>query len=220
VTSPALVAVLLVVGVVVLGVPLWWVATSDGLAARSRRVDACAAWVDGRLWRRHDLVRSAVLLVEGFAPAERDVLDDVTVARAVAVAARGGERRRQSGAEAGLGRAVARLLAVAQEYPALRSNAAFVALQCELVRAEEDIAQARQVLNGAVGALNQAVRAFPGSLVARVCGVRPAESLRPGDHRDMSAVRPPRIILPAREPRPLVPTARAQQDDPRPGARP
>ena len=235
-SSPALVAVLLGVGVVVLGVPLWWVATSDRLAARVRRIEACAAWTEGRLRRRHELVRSLVLLVEGCAPHAGPALDEVTAARAGAVAALGGHRLRQSGAEAFLGRSLARLLAVTQEHPALRAHAGLAALRRELDRTEDDIARARRVLNDAVLALERDRRSFPASVVARARRIGPGQVLRSVDHRRAAVATPARTVLPAVLPsaqpsalppvpppvlpRPLVPAARAQQDDPRPGARP
>ncbi|WP_088319041.1 LemA family protein [Kineosporia sp. R_H_3] len=165
----------------VVGVLLWGVVTFNRLVARRQQVEASGAQVDVQLKRRHDLVPNLVETVKGYAVHERGTFEAVTAARGSAVAALGGPREQQAQAEAALGGALSRLLAIGEAYPELRASATFLALQSELAETEDKIAYARQFLNGSVQGLNTAVQSFPTSLVAGVTGFAAAEYFRAGD---------------------------------------
>src|SRR5437867_1328285 len=83
--------------------------------------------IDVQLKRRHDLIPNLVETVRGYAAHEREVFEAVTAARSTAVAASGPTQR--AGAEGALTGALARLMAVAENYPELRANQNFLALQ-------------------------------------------------------------------------------------------
>jgi LemA protein len=125
--------------------------------------------VDVELNRRHDLIPNLVETVKGYATQERTVLTAVTEARAAAVTA---SQTATSGvaqhaqAENTLGRALGGLLAVAENYPDLKSSQNFLALQQQLAETEDRIAAARRFYNGNVRALNTRIETFPSSLVA------------------------------------------------------
>ncbi|WP_088283024.1 LemA family protein [Kineosporia sp. A_224] len=170
------VLVLLVVGVL-----LWGVVIYNRLVARRQQVAASGAQVDVQLKRRHDLVPNLVETVRGYAVHERGTFEAVTAARGSAVAALGGPREPQAQAEAALGGALSRLLAIGEAYPDLRASATFHALQSELADTEDKIAYARQFLNGSVQGLNTAVQSFPSSVVAGLTGFGPAEYFRAAD---------------------------------------
>lgn len=135
------------------------------------------AWsgIDVQLKRRADLIPNLVDTVKAYAGHERATLDAVTELRARAqelprddVAARGE-------AEARLGGALVRLIAVAEAYPDLKANQNFLELQKALSATENDIQYARRYYNGAVRALNIKVESVPSNIVAASFGFRAAQ---------------------------------------------
>jgi len=172
---------LVVLGVVGLAVilALWWfVSVGNGLVARELAVREAWAQVQNVYQRRADLVPNLVEVVRGFAAQERTVLEEVTRARASVAGIqvtpevlRDPEALRKfQDAQAALGGALGRLLAVVERYPDLKSNQNFLALQSQLEGTENRIAVERRRYNEAVREYNTAVSRFPGSLVASLRG--------------------------------------------------
>ena len=132
---------------------------------------AKAQWaeVENQYQRRSDLIPNLVSTVQGYAKQEKDVLEAVTEARAKATAIHvdasqltDPEKIKQmQEAQAQLSGALGRLLAVSENYPDLKSNANFLALQAQLEGTENRIAVARRDYIGAVQAYNTALRTFP-----------------------------------------------------------
>ena len=132
---------------------------------------AKAQWaeVQNQYQRRSDLIPNLVSTVQGYAKQEKDVLEAVTEARAKATAIHvdasqltDPEKIKQvQEAQAALSGALGRLLAVSENYPDLKSNANFLALQAQLEGTENRIAVARRDYIGAVQAYNTALRTFP-----------------------------------------------------------
>lgn len=137
---------------------------------------AKARWADvqNNYQRRADLIPNLVATVEGFAEQERDVLTSVVEARAkatqITVSADdlGDPAKIEAFQEAQsqLGGALGRLIAVSENYPELRSNQNFLALQSQLEGTENRIAVARRDYIEAVRAYNTELRTFPGVLWA------------------------------------------------------
>ena len=126
--------------------------------------------VDVELTRRHDLIPNLVETVKGYAAHERTVLEAVTDARTQAQAAATGGvgPAGQAQAENALVRSLGGLFAVAENYPTLKADTNFLALQQQLGETEDRIAAARRFYNGNVRALNTRIEAFPSSIVASV----------------------------------------------------
>jgi LemA protein len=132
------------------------------------RVRTENAWsqIDVQLRRRYDLIPNLVETVKGYATHERELFEEVTKARAGAEAASsvGDQARAEDELTAGL----RRLIAVAEDYPQLKANENFLALQEELTGTESKIAFARQFYNDQVARLNTLIQSFPPSIVARL----------------------------------------------------
>ena len=128
--------------------------------------------------RRADLVPNLVSTVQGYAAHEKDVLTQVTAARAqVGSIAATPELTKDpeafakfQQAQAGLSSALSRLLVVAENYPNLKADAAFRDLQAQLEGTENRIAVARNRYIKSVEAYNVAVRTFPNNLTAMALG--------------------------------------------------
>jgi LemA protein len=124
------------------------------------------AWadIDVQLKRRYDLIPNLVSTVQGYASHEKNVFEDVTNARAVAMGA--GSLAEKGHAENTLAGALKSVFAVAEAYPELKANQNFLALQNELTDTEDKIQSARRFYNGNVRDLNTAIQVFPGNIIA------------------------------------------------------
>jgi LemA protein len=139
---------------------------------------AKAKWSDvlNQYQRRADLIPNLVETVKGYAAHERQVLEDVTKARASAtqiqipadVVTNPEAFKRFQEAQAQLSGALARLLAVSERYPDLKANQNFLALQSQLEGTENRIAVARRDYIEAVRIYNTELRTFPGVVWAAI----------------------------------------------------
>jgi LemA protein len=165
-------AVWILVGVVVLLllVAIW---AFNRLVSLRNRVDNGWSQIDVQLRRRYDLIPNLVETVKGYAAHERELLEDVTSARARAMDASSVPDQAQ--AENQVTRGMRQLLAVAENYPDLKANQSFLALQEELTATESKIAYARQFYNDQVMRLNTAIGSFPSNVIAGLFGFRPRE---------------------------------------------
>jgi LemA protein len=132
---------------------------------------AKARWSDvqNQYQRRADLIPNLVATVQGYAKQEKDVLTAVVEARAQATKITvdasqltdPDKLKAFQDAQNQLTGALGRLLAVTENYPDLKSNANFLALQSQLEGTENRIAVARRDYIEAVRAYNTALRTFP-----------------------------------------------------------
>jgi LemA protein len=158
-----------------------YVSIGNDLVAREQAMREAWAQVQNVYQRRADLIPNLVETVKGFAAQERAVLEEVTRARASVAAVqvtpellRDPEALRKfQEAQAQLGGALSRVLAVVERYPELKSNQNFLALQSQLEGTENRIQVERRRFNEAVRDYNTAIRRFPGSLVASLRGFAP-----------------------------------------------
>ena len=137
---------------------------------------AKAKWSDvqNNYQRRADLIPNLVATVQGYAKQEKDVLTAVVEARAKATQVRvdasqltDPEKIKQfQEAQSQLSGALGRLLAVSENYPDLKSNQNFLALQSQLEGTENRITIARRDYIDAVRAYNTELRTFPGVIWA------------------------------------------------------
>ena len=137
---------------------------------------AKARWADvqNNYQRRADLIPNLVATVQGYAKQEKDVLTAVVEARAKATQVKidaseltDPEKLKQfQDAQNQLTGALGRLLAVSENYPDLKSNQNFLALQSQLEGTENRIAVARRDYIEAVRVYNTTLKTFPGVLWA------------------------------------------------------
>jgi LemA protein len=123
--------------------------------------------IDTELRRRYDLIPNLVETVKGYAAHERTVFENVTKARAAAAAATGSPAE-QAAAEGPLVAALRQLFAVVENYPDLKANQNFLALQGELTNTEDRLQTSRRFYNANVRDYNQRVQQFPSMIVARM----------------------------------------------------
>ncbi|HWQ71906.1 MAG TPA: LemA family protein [Desulfitobacteriaceae bacterium] len=152
--------------IVILGVML--TSGYNNLVKNSENVNGKWSQIQNQLQRRADLIPNLVETVKGYAAQEKSIFTEVAEARAkLAGAATVGEAAQADQALTG---ALSRLLAIAENYPQLKSDANFRALQDELAGTENRIATARMDYNNAVQLYNTKIKTFPTSLYAGIFG--------------------------------------------------
>ncbi|MFC1924615.1 LemA family protein [Chloroflexota bacterium] len=165
----------IVIGVIVVLLILFVVVQYNGLVGKRNEKDNAWSQIDVQLKRRHDLIPNLIETVKGYAAHERQTLEAVTTARNLAQSAIGKGVGAQSQAETGLSGALSRLLAVAENYPDLKANQNFLALQEELSSTENKIAFSRQYYNDSILRYNNKVQMFPSNIVAGMTGFKLGE---------------------------------------------
>ena len=177
----ALVIALVVIAIIVLAVGAWAVGIYNSLVGLEQGVNEKWAQVQNVYQRRADLIPNLVETVKGFAAQERNVLTEVTEARARATGVQltpealndPKAMERFQAAQGQLSGALSRLLVVVERYPELKSNQNFLSLQSQLEGTENRIAVERRRFNEAVREYNTRLNLFPGTIVARLAGFRP-----------------------------------------------
>ncbi len=132
--------------------------------------------IDVQLTRRADLIPNLLETVKGYAAHEKGVFEEVTRARAaVQKAAISDDVPAKAAADAQLQGALANINAVAENYPDLKANQNFLALQQQLAETENQISFARQYYNDAVATLNKLTQTIPWMFFTGVAGVHKRE---------------------------------------------
>jgi len=172
---------LIVLGIVVL-VVIWGIASYNRLVGLRNQVANGWRQIDIQLKRRHDLIPNLVNAVRGSMDFERDTLTAVMDARAKALTATGPADAAQK--EGQLSQALGRLLAIAENYPTLKSNDNVKMLQEELSSTENKVGFARQFYNDIATKFNTSQQVFPTNIFASMLGFKPAELFEVTDAGD------------------------------------
>jgi LemA protein len=180
----------------------------NSLQSQDEAIKASWAEVLNQYQRRADLVPNLVSTVKGYAAQEERVLTEVTEARARVGSIQATPElidnpeafAKFQQAQGRLTGALSRLLVVSENYPQLKSDAAFRDLQAQLEGTENRITVARNRYIQAVQAYNVTVRRFPSNLTARLFGYSPKPSFTVEDEKAIS--RPPTVDFSQPAPRP------------------
>jgi LemA protein len=142
----------------------FFVAIYNSLVQLRNRVKNAWSQIDVQLKRRHDLIPNLVETAKGYMKHERETLSAVTEARSRAMGAGGVADK--AAAETQLGGALSKFMLVVEQYPDLKANQNFLALQEELTSTENKLAFARQSYNDQVLFFNNKIEMFPSNVVA------------------------------------------------------
>jgi LemA protein len=161
--------VLIIVGVIVVIIIAICFGTYNKLINLDEGVTAQWANVETVLQRRFDLIPNLVNTVKGFADHETEVFTKVTELRSQWAAA--GTANEKVAVANEMQGALGRMMLVAENYPQLKSNTNFLALQDELAGTENRISVERRRYNDAIRSYNSAIRRIPGNLFAGGMGL-------------------------------------------------
>jgi LemA protein len=166
----------IVIGVIIVIFIVVYFSIYNGLVGKRNQTKNAWAQIDVQLKRRHDLIPNLVETVKGYMEHERGTLEAVTNARNLAQSlsstASVGDIAKAEGALSG---ALSRLLAVVENYPNLKANQNFLALQEELTSTENKISFSRQYYNDSVLQYNNQTQMFPSNIVASMGGFKAGE---------------------------------------------
>lgn len=158
----------IVLGIILLVVVVSGVSSCNRFVSQDEGVTAQWANVETVLQRRFDLIPNLINTVKGYAAHEKGLLTEVTRLRSQwATAGTPDEKIAVANQMQG---ALGRLMLVAENYPDLKANQNFLALQDELAGTENRIAVERRRYNETVQAYNTSIRRFPGSIWAGMFG--------------------------------------------------
>jgi len=162
---------------------LWGQSINNGIVAKDENVKAKWGDVQSDYQRRADLIPNLVATVKGVANFEKSTLVEVTDARARATSIQVDPTKldpatiqKYQAAQGQLSTALGRLLVASENYPQLKANDNFSALQVQLEGTENRINTARIYFNAAVQDYNTTIRSFPGSIIAGSHGYTPKGS--------------------------------------------
>lgn len=134
------------------------------------------AQIENQLQRRNDLIPNLVNTVKGYASHEKTIFTDIAEARAkLSGAVQSKDVKGVNQANTQFNGALSRLLAIAENYPNLKANENFIALQDEIAGTENRLAVARKDYNDSVKVINATVRTFPMSIIAGMSGIKSRE---------------------------------------------
>ncbi len=177
---------LVILGVVVVLI-LIFIGMYNGLVRGRNEVKNAWAQIDVQLKRRHDLIPNLIETTKGYMVHERETFDSIAKARSAAQSAVGTGVAAQAAAEGQLSGFLTRFMAVAENYPELKANQNFLALQEELASTENKISFARQYYNDAVLKFNTACQTIPTNIVAGMGGFAAAEFFEVKDEAERAA---------------------------------
>lgn len=159
---------------------LFVVSGINSIPRKDEAVKASWSQVENQYQRRMDLIPNLVNTVKGYAAHERETLEAVVQARANATKVTITPEtisdpesfKKFEQAQGALSSALSRLLAVSENYPNLKANENFLALQSQLEGTENRISVARRDYIAVVQDYNTTVRTFPGMIWAGIYGAK------------------------------------------------
>ena len=149
------------------------------------------AWadIDVQLKRRYDLIPNLIETVKGYATHEREVFENVTKARTMAMSAeQSGDPKKIGEAENFLSGTLKSLFAVSENYPQLRASENFIELQRELRDTEDKIQASRRFYNTNVRDLNIKIEVFPSNIIANFFKFKKADFFEIAEPKEKEAV--------------------------------
>ncbi len=173
---PAEILWTVVIGFVLVGSVGYFLSIYNTLVEMKNNIGRSWANIDVLLKQRHDELPKLVKVCEAYMQHERAIFDKLSEARGALAAARSvGER---ASAENQLTRALGQFFAVAENYPDLKANQNFSALQTRISELENAIADRREFYNDTVTLFNIRIQQIPNTWVASGMNLQPAELFR------------------------------------------
>lgn len=159
---------ILIIGIVVLVLVFLAIGIYNTLTKKRILVKEGWSGIGTFLQQRNDMIPNLVETVKGYALHESQTLADVVKWRNRGVAAKSPGEQMEAGN--GMNKALVDFFALTEQYPDLKANANFIALQNDLRDMETKISQSRRYYNGTVRDYNQSIAVFPNNLLAGIFG--------------------------------------------------
>lgn len=186
------VVILVVVGVVLV-LFFWFKNGYNSMVKEQEGVQTAWSQVENVYQRRADLIPNLVNTVKGYAAHESQTLEGVVNARAKATQLTVDPENltpeklaAYQEAQGELGAALGKLLAIQENYPDLKANENFLALQSQLEGTENRISTERMKFNEAAKRYNVLIRVFPKSIIASLFGFEKMPYFQAKDGADVA----------------------------------
>ena len=161
----------IIAGVVVLIVMIWFISTWNRLVRLEENVNKSWADIDVLLKQRYDMIPNLVNIVKGYAKHEREIFEQLALARQTAAGCLAqGDVKGVGAAEGTLAGLMPRINMVAEQYPELKADTSFVNIQNQLVSIENQVSDRREFYNASATNWNAAIQMIPTSIVAGMKG--------------------------------------------------
>ncbi len=179
---------ILLVGLAVV-IVVWLIAVYNGLVKLKTQAEEGWSDIDVQLKRRHDLIPNLVNSVKGYMTHEKELLENITKARANAMSAQeGGNASELAQAESALGGFIRNLQVAVEAYPDLKANQNVSQLMDELSDTENKIQAARRFYNGVVRDFNIKIKVFTNTLVDGMLGFKTLDFFEIEDEKERENV--------------------------------
>ncbi len=165
-------SLLILLGIAIILV-IWLIGSYNSLIRLRNQVKNAWAQIDVQLKRRYDLIPNLIETVKGYMKHEAETLEKITQYRSQAMNAEGVAEKGK--AEGMLSGALSQMRIAVENYPDLKANQNFLALQEELTSTENKISFSRQNYNDQVLFFNNKIQMFPSNIVAGMFGFKIAE---------------------------------------------
>ncbi|WP_291562575.1 LemA family protein [Bacteroides sp.] len=168
--------IIIVIAVIAILV-IYSISSYNSLVTQDESVSTAWSNVENQYQRRADLIPNLVNTVKGYAAHEKETLDAVVSARSKATQATISiddltpeKLQAYQKAQGEIGAALGRLLAITENYPDLKANENFQALQAQLEGTENRISVERRKFNETAKSYNTTIRRFPKNIIAGLFG--------------------------------------------------
>ncbi len=165
----------MVIGLIILAIVvilvIYVIAKYNGLVTLRQRVRNGFSQIDVQLQRRFDLIPNLIETVKGYMEHESGVLEKISELRSLWASAQ--TVADKANLDNQLSETLKTIMAVAENYPDLKANQNFMALQQELTNTEDKISYSRQFYNDIVTKYNTELEVFPSNIVASMFKFKP-----------------------------------------------
>lgn len=172
----------IIILVIIVALALFLVSIYNSLIQLRNRVKNAWSQIDVQLKRRHDLIPNLIETVKGYMKHERELMENITKYRSQAMDA--GSVGEKAKAESLLSGALGQLRVQIENYPDLKANQNFLALQEELTGTENRISFSRQAYNDQVLFYNNKIQMFPSNIIAGMFGFKEEEFFQIEDPKE------------------------------------
>lgn len=156
---------LIIIGVVVLVIVIWYISTSNALNRAVVKIDEANSGIDVALTKRYDVLTKMLETVKGYAKHEKEtIVESINLRKGMTLPEKTEINNKMTDA-------FTKLNAVAENYPDLKASENFKALQLSIADVEEHLQAARRLYNANVSTFNQMIVTFPTSIIANSKGL-------------------------------------------------
>ncbi len=156
----------IIIGVIILIIVIWFIATSNSLNRTKIKIEEAKSGIDVALTKRYDVLTKMMDVVKSYKKYEQETIFEVINLRKGMTLNEMNEENKKMDSN------FAKINALAENYPELKSSENFNTLQLAISDVEEHLQAARRMFNSNVSILNQSVVTFPTSIVAGMKGIQ------------------------------------------------